>query len=114
MNLDVFPAKPIINDFRLFTNYPNPFNPETKINFQLLIASRVTLKIYDLAGRKIAKLVNGNINAGYHSITFNADKLPSGVYFYKIKAGRFTDTKRMILMNSMDSERHIYGYSPSV
>ncbi|MFC1724966.1 T9SS type A sorting domain-containing protein [candidate division KSB1 bacterium] len=91
-------GKGIPASFGIAQNYPNPFNPDTKISFQLPEAAKVTLKVYDVSGREVAELVNGNMNAGYHSITFNANELPSGVYIYKINAGKFTDTKRMILM----------------
>ncbi|MFC1726659.1 T9SS type A sorting domain-containing protein [candidate division KSB1 bacterium] len=91
-------GKGIPASFGIAQNYPNPFNPDTKINFQLPEAARVTLKVYDVSGREVAELVNGNMNAGYHSVTFNAHELPSGVYIYKIKAGKFIETKRMILM----------------
>ncbi|MFC1725670.1 T9SS type A sorting domain-containing protein [candidate division KSB1 bacterium] len=84
--------------FDISQNYPNPFNPSTDIKFQLPEASKVTLKVYDMLGREVAELINGNRNAGYHSVTFNAVNLPSGVYIYKIRAGKFTDVKKMILM----------------
>ncbi len=86
------------NEFKLFQNYPNPFNPSTNINFSIPKSSFVSLKIYDVLGQKVTELVNTYKNAGYHSVEFNADKLKSGIYFYKITAGKFTSTKKMILL----------------
>lgn len=85
-------------NFNLSQNYPNPFNPKTKINFQLPEANEVTLKVYDISGREVVELVNCYMRPGYHSVNFEADNLPSGVYIYKIKAGKFTDVKKMTLM----------------
>ena len=84
--------------FRLEQNYPNPFNPHTKISWQLPVSSQVSLKVYDVLGNKVAKLVDEEMEAGYHSIDFNASDLPSSVYFYRIQAGNFIDTKKMILL----------------
>jgi hypothetical protein len=79
-------------------NYPNPFNPITKIKFSLPEDSYVEIKVYDVLGREIETLLSENRKAGYHEITFDASNLPSGVYFYRIKAGKFADVKKMILM----------------
>jgi hypothetical protein len=84
--------------FELSQNYPNPFNPSTTINFALPKASEVHLVVYDLLGRVVTTLVNGNLNAGYHKINFNAANLASGVYFYSIKAGDFTSVKKLMLL----------------
>jgi hypothetical protein len=84
--------------YELFTNYPNPFNPETRIRFALPDASSVTLKVYDAVGHEVASLVNGELSAGEHSVTFKAENLPSGLYFYTLKSGTFTQTRKMILM----------------
>ncbi len=92
-------------DFSLSQNYPNPFNPSTKINFALPSNSFVTLKVYDILGSEVTTLVNGEINAGRHEITFDATKLASGIYFYRIQAGNsdnsgqpFVQTRKMILI----------------
>ncbi|MBX7047321.1 MAG: T9SS type A sorting domain-containing protein [Ignavibacteria bacterium] len=87
-------------EYKLSQNYPNPFNPTTKINYEIKNAGFVTLKIYDLLGREIVQLVNETKDAGRYSIDFNASKymLASGIYFYRIKAGEFIDTKRMVLV----------------
>jgi glucuronoarabinoxylan endo-1,4-beta-xylanase len=79
-------------------NYPNPFNPTTAISYQLPVASEVSLKVYDLLGREVATLLNERRNAGVHRINFNATNLSSGTYFYRLQAGTFTQTKKMILV----------------
>ena len=89
-------AMPI--SFKLEQNYPNPFNPSTKIRWQSPVSSRQVLKVYDVLGNEIVTLVNEEKEAGYHSIDFNASELPSGVYFYQLKAGQFIETKKMILL----------------
>ncbi len=88
----------IPNQFELSQNYPNPFNPTTTIKFALPKASEVHLVVYDILGRVVTNLVNGNLNAGYHKINFNASNLASGVYFYSIKAGDFTSVKKLMLL----------------
>ena len=80
------------------SNYPNPFNSETVINYQLAASSKVTLKIYDILGREIVTLVNKLENAGEHKVTFNATNLPSGIYIYKLNAGPFEQSKKMLLV----------------
>ncbi len=84
--------------FALEQNYPNPFNPSTTIIFSLSQKDFVTLKIYNLAGDEIKLLINEEKEAGIYKVTFDAVNLPSGVYFYKIRSGNFTTTKKMILM----------------
>ena len=79
-------------------NYPNPFNPTTSINYQLPEATNVTLKIYNTLGQEVATLVDGWVEAGYHTVTWNAFSVPSGVYIYRMKAGSFTKTARMVLL----------------
>lgn len=109
-------------DFALMQNYPNPFNPSTAISYsvpsmtgrdlasggQLSAVSNVTLKVYDVLGREVATLVNERQNAGYYTVTFSIEgvsstgggtgRLPSGVYFYKLKAGNYTATNKMVAM----------------
>ena len=84
--------------FGVSQNYPNPFNPTTIINFQLPMSSFVTLKVYDILGREVKVLVNEKLKAGTYTVTFNADKLSSGIYFYRLHAGSFTETKRLLLL----------------
>lgn len=85
-------------DFSLTQNYPNPFNPSTTINFALPIDSKVVLSVYNILGEKITELVNGQLEAGNHTINFNASSLSSGMYIYKIEAGSFSQVRKMILM----------------
>ena len=84
--------------FSLNQNYPNPFNPSTMISYQLPTSSHVTLKVYDMLGKEVAMLVNGQNSMGNHSVEFNANRLASGIYIYRISAGTFTQTKKMVLM----------------
>ncbi len=88
----------VVNRFDLNQNYPNPFNPSTVINYELPASSHVTLKIYDVLGRVIATLVNGQEPAGSHSVTMNGSGLPSGVYFYHMQAGTYSATKKLLLL----------------
>ncbi len=83
--------------FRLEQNYPNPFNPSTVINYSLHVNSHVRLSVFDLLGREVAQLVNTEKPAGSYSVTWNALNVPSGVYFYRLSAGNFTETKKMLL-----------------
>ncbi len=84
--------------FELKQNYPNPFNPTTKIKYQLPDAGFVTLKVYDVLGNEIATLVNEEKQTGTYEITWYAENLPSGIYFYRLQAGSFILTKKMVLM----------------
>lgn len=84
--------------FQLFNNFPNPFNPSTIIKYQIPEYSNVQIKIYDVLGKEVAQLVNEEKIAGYHEVEFNGSHLASGVYFYRIQAGDFVETKKMILM----------------
>lgn len=83
--------------FRLYQNYPNPFNPSTTIHFSILRRSHVTLKVFDVLGREVATLVNGELSAGEHSVVFKAEKMASGVYFYRLSADDFVETKKMLI-----------------
>jgi len=83
--------------YSLEQNYPNPFNPATTIKFSIPKGSFVEIKLYDILGKEIQNILSEPLEAGKHSVDFNARALPSGIYFYKITAGDFTDTKKMIL-----------------
>lgn len=84
--------------YSLEQNYPNPFNPSTKIEYKIQEAGLVSLKVYDVLGKEVANLVNEAKAVGNHNVTFEAGNLPSGIYFYTIKAGKFINTKKMILV----------------
>ncbi len=84
-------------EFNLSQNYPNPFNPATTINYQLPSNGFVTLRVYDILGREVATLVNANQNAGVHTVAFDANSLPSGVYFYRITAGNLSEVRKLVL-----------------
>jgi len=95
----------IPEEFNLLQNYPNPFNPSTTIKYSIpnvtlsgVEGSRVQLKVYDIIGNEIATLVNEEKAPGVYSVTFDASKLSSGVYFYRLQAGSFIETKKMILL----------------
>jgi hypothetical protein len=85
-------------EFKLSQNYPNPFNPSTTISYEISERSFVTLKIYDVLGNEIATLVNEEKPAGSYEIEFGGTGLQSGVYFYRLQAGSFIETKKMVLM----------------
>jgi hypothetical protein len=87
-----------ITEYALHQNYPNPFNPETNISFDLVEAGEVTLTVYNSTGQTVATLVNGEMNSGRHSVTFDASNLPSGLYIYRLNATDFTAVKKMVLM----------------
>ena len=84
--------------FSLAQNYPNPFNPSTQIDFSIPQQSNVQLKVYNTLGQLVATLVNGNLSAGSHSVTFNAQNLASGLYIYRLSAGNFTSVKKMMML----------------
>ena len=85
-------------EFVLYQNYPNPFNPSTKISWQSPVGSWQTLKIYDVLGNEVAKLVDEYKPAGFYEVNFDANNLSSEVYFYTLRAGEFVQTKKLILM----------------
>ncbi len=91
---------PIANEkkYELLPNYPNPFNPTTNISYQIKDNGLVTLKIYDILGKEVATLVNEVQSAGIFNVQWNASTFSSGTYFYKLTAGNFIETKRMLLI----------------
>lgn len=84
--------------FKLNQNYPNPFNPSTQIRFSIPASGFVNLSVFDFSGRKVAELVNGAKPGGEYVVDFNASGLSSGVYFYRLTAGNFTEVKKMTLL----------------
>lgn len=97
VSVDIYPA-----NYSLEQNYPNPFNPSTVINFNLKVDSKVTLKIYNILGQQVSQLINSSITAGNHQINFNASKLNSGVYLYRLDASgidgsTYSAVKKMML-----------------
>lgn len=105
--VDVEDGSDLPKEFSLSQNYPNPFNPSTKIKYAVPVIdnnnpssqnNHVTLKVFDLLGREVAVLVNEQKPAGIHEVEFRADNLSSGLFFYTLKAGNFTETKKMILL----------------
>jgi hypothetical protein len=87
-----------VQTFAIEQNYPNPFNPLTVIRYQLPVTSKVSLKIYDVLGQVVATLVDEIQEAGYKSVTWNANNIASGVYFYRLQAGTFTKTNKLLLL----------------
>lgn len=96
----------IPDEFSLGQNYPNPFNPNTKVSFSIPLSRGVSdgrgvftsLKVFDILGNEVALLVNENLTAGNYSVDFEASSLPTGTYFYRLQAGNFTDTKKLVLI----------------
>lgn len=84
--------------FSLEQNYPNPFNPSTTIRFSVPVSGLVSLKVFDILGKEIATLINGEQKTGHYEVAFDASRLSSGLYFYQLKSGSFTQTKKMLLM----------------
>ncbi len=85
-------------DYKLSQNFPNPFNPSTTISFSIPERQRITLDIYNLLGEKVASVLNKEMDQGSYDIHFDASSLSSGIYFYTLRAGNFTSTKKMMLL----------------
>ena len=94
-----FEADPVVpNDLVLEQNYPNPFNPTTNISFTIPETANTTLKVYNTLGAEVAVLVNGQMQAGRHTVTFNVADLPSGIYYYTMQQNNFTATKKCVIL----------------
>ncbi|MDF1611795.1 T9SS type A sorting domain-containing protein [Stygiobacter electus] len=96
--LDIVDNQEFPTNYNLFQNYPNPFNPTTKIKYSIPNSEKVLLKVYDVLGREVETLLNEYENAGTYEIEFNGSNLTSGIYFYKITSGNYSETRKMILL----------------
>jgi hypothetical protein len=88
----------LVKGFALHQNYPNPFNPTTTISYDVMTASQLSLRVYDLLGREVATLFDGQETPGRHSVTFDARNLASGVYLCRLSTPMFSATSRLLLM----------------
>ena len=91
-------GKELSMEFTLSQNHPNPFNPRTVIDYSLPIRSDVKLIIYNLRGQEVTFLINGNMPAGNHQVIWDASNVSSGIYFYRLQAGDFVQTRKMVLL----------------
>ena len=95
---DVVEVEIMPTEFELSQNYPNPFNPSTTIRFSLPMETQLKINIYNMLGELVETLAEGNYEAGYHKVTFNASSLPSGAYVYRIESSEFVQVRKMILI----------------
>ncbi len=98
VEVNATPRANIVSQFALHQNYPNPFNPETQIEFDLAASEHVTLTVFNTSGQTVTELVNGTLETGAHTVNFNGSVLSAGVYFYRLQAGSFTETRKMLLL----------------
>ena len=91
-------VSPPAHEFALLQNYPNPFNPSTMIRYGLPNRSHVSLTVYNTLGQRVTQLVNGEVDAGYHEVKFDGKDLSSGVYFYRMTAGIYTSTRKLVVV----------------
>jgi hypothetical protein len=101
--VEITPAAEAPVSYELMQNYPNPFNPTTSIRYSLPVQAHVTLTVYDLLGREVTRLVDEAQNPGYHETRWSGNNssgnpVSTGIYFYRITAGQFTDVRKMMLM----------------
>ena len=91
---------PLPNEFSLDRAYPNPFNPTTTLSFAIPVDSELSLSIYNLQGREVVSLINGNLEMGYHSVVWNADTFSNGVYFVKMTAAgdKYISIQKLMLI----------------
>ncbi len=95
---DVAPANGLPTSYGLSQNYPNPFNPSTNISFDVPKASHVTLEVYNVLGQRVVSLVDQEMEAGIHTVEFDGSSISSGIYFYRLSAGDFAETKKMVMV----------------
>jgi len=88
----------ILSKYELSQNYPNPFNPSTTIKFSLAESGMVQLEVYNTLGERVTQLINREMEKGNHTVEFNGNNLPSGIYFYRLVSGNFSEVKRMMLI----------------
>jgi len=98
MITDVEYVEQVPTEFSLSQNFPNPFNPSTKIKYSVPQSSNVVIKVFDVLGNEIETLVNEEKTSGTYEVTWYAEQLPSGVYFYQLQAGEYIKTKKMLLL----------------
>ena len=98
MTTDISDEEPLPSDFSIAQNYPNPFNPRTTIEYNLPKSADVSLEVFDILGRKVETLVNTEQEAGPHVVSWDGSRYASGTYFYRIQAGDFAETKKMLLL----------------
>lgn len=96
LNNDVIVGKP--NEFKVGQSYPNPSNPKSKIDYEIPVEGKVSIKVYDILGKEVATIVNEFKQAGYYTVDFDGSNLASGVYIYKVQAGVFSEIKKMVLV----------------
>ncbi len=98
VSISIHDGSPTIKDYELFQNYPNPFNASTMIEYSLAKTSHVEISIYNISGQKMTTLVNRTQTGGNYSVNWNAENKASGIYFYRIKAGQYEKTCKMLLL----------------
>ena len=86
------------SEFALSASYPNPFNPSTSMDLSLNESGYVSVKVYNVMGQTVSTLVDGNMDAGYHTLTWDADNMPSGMYLVRVQAGNNVETQKLMLL----------------
>ncbi len=98
-SVDIDDNDPLLpGEITLYQNYPNPFNPTTTVSFALPMPAEIKISVFDLQGRLVEVLINKNLEAGYQSVTFNGSRLATGIYFYRLTAGEFSQTRKMVIV----------------